>query len=120
MKLLSQPIAMVAIIGLCVASGFAARADEDHDAFIQTNLTSGTAPPPNTVPAPAAANTDNQLLNAWGVAFTPAGSPFWIADNNAGLATLYDGTGVKQGLVVTIPGPTGSAPGFVSAPTGLV
>jgi hypothetical protein len=27
---------------------------------------------------------DPVLQNAWGVAFTPAGSPFWIADNATG------------------------------------
>src|ERR1700674_4562704 len=32
------------------------------------------------------------LLNPWGIAYGP-GSPFWISDNNAGVSTLYDGTG---------------------------
>jgi hypothetical protein len=48
---------------------------------------------------------DQVLQNSWGVAFTPAGSPFWIADT-----TLYDGTGVKQGLQVSIPLPGNVVP----------
>ena len=40
---------------------------------------------------PGAPVTDKNLKNPWGVAFAP-GSPFWIADNNSGLSTLYDGT----------------------------
>lgn len=55
---------------------------------------------------------DQVLQNSWGVAFTPAGSPFWIADNNTGCSTLYDGTGVKQALQVSIP-----LPGNVVPPT---
>src|SRR6516165_11654446 len=33
---------------------------------------------------------DPNLKNAWGVAFSPAASPFWVADNGAGVSTLYD------------------------------
>jgi len=61
--------------------------------------------------------TDPDLVNAWGIAFSPS-SPFWINDNGTGMSTIYavtdDAQGmvqvVKQGLVVTIPGegtPTG-------------
>jgi hypothetical protein len=34
---------------------------------------------------------DPILQNAWGVAFSPAPSPFWISDNATGCSTLYDG-----------------------------
>lgn len=118
MKHLERYLATVAIIGLCATSVATVKAD-DRNVFVQTNLVSGTAPPPNTVPAPPAQHTDNQLLNAWGVAFFPNG-PFWIADNNAGLATLYDGDGVKQSLVVTIPQSAGEPPHTQAAPTGIV
>jgi uncharacterized protein (TIGR03118 family) len=50
----------------------------------------------------AAAHTDSNLLNAWGVAAAPGG-PFWIADNNSNKATIYDGNGVPQSPVVSIP-----------------
>jgi len=60
---------------------------------------------------------DAQLINAWGLARGTT-SPWWVADNGTGLSTLYDGSGTKQGLVVTIPPPSGqSSP---SAPTGVV
>lgn len=86
----------------------------------QTNLVSDGAVP--------AAHIDKNLLNPWGIAFSPsangkAGSPFWISDNNAGVATLYDGNGVAQPpppngpLVVTIPPATGST---MANPTGQV
>src|ERR1700692_4378601 len=34
---------------------------------------------------------DKSLLNAWGLVQAP--TPFWVSDNNAGVSTLYDGTG---------------------------
>ena len=75
---------------------------------------------------------DPVLQNAWGVAFSPAGSPFWISDNATGCATLYDGTGVKQGLQVGIPLPKNvvpttscktvdpNNPATNAAPTGII
>ena len=53
---------------------------------------------------------DPVLQNAWGVAFTPAGSPFWISDNATGCATLYGGDGTKVGLQVSIPLPGNVVP----------
>src|ERR1700694_2080634 len=47
--------------------------------------------------------TDHDLINPWGVSFS-ATSPFWVSDNGTGKATLYSAAGVKQGLVVTMPG----------------
>jgi uncharacterized protein (TIGR03118 family) len=56
----------------------------------------------------AALITDTNLKNPWGVAYSPS-SPFWVADNRTGLATLYSVDPITnlpttQGLVVTIPG----------------
>ncbi len=51
--------------------------------------------------------TDPDLINPWGISFSGA-SPFWVSDNGTGKATLYNSAGVKQGLVVTMPG--GSEP----------
>jgi uncharacterized protein (TIGR03118 family) len=76
--------------------------------YVQTNLVSD-------IPG-LAANTDPQLINPWGISFAPT-SPFWISDAGTGVSTLYDGNGVKQALVVTIPGPGGAVPGV---PTGQV
>jgi uncharacterized protein (TIGR03118 family) len=62
-----------------------------------------------------AAHTDANLKNPWGVAFNPKGFA-WVAENGTNVATLYDGNGVPQSLVVTIPdGKNGSA-----SPTGIV
>ena len=62
-------------------------------------------------------NPDANLLNSWGLARSST-SAWWIADNHSGLSTLYDGNGVPQTLVVTVPTPqdvTGQ-----SAPTGMI
>lgn len=60
---------------------------------------------------------DPQSVNAWGLARAPS-SPWWVNNNGSGWATLYNGTGVKQGLEVEIP----SAPtaGPIGTPTGMV
>jgi uncharacterized protein (TIGR03118 family) len=84
-----------------------------QNSYMQTNLTSD-------LPG-VAANTDPQLLNPWAIAFFP-GAPFWVADNNSGVSTLYDATGKKQALVVTIPPPAdmqgkGTPTGAVINPT---
>jgi uncharacterized protein (TIGR03118 family) len=57
---------------------------------------------------------DPDLVNAWGVAFNPDGF-VWVNDGGTGKSTLYNGDGVKQSLVVTIPGPADG-----SKPTGIV
>ncbi len=58
-----------------------------------------------------AAAQDAVLQNAWGIAFTPAGSPFWVNDNATGCSTLYDGAGVKiTALQVSIPLPGNVVP----------
>jgi len=63
----------------------------------------------------AAKFMDPDLVNPWGIAFSPM-SPIWMSENHTGLATIYNGAGVKQGLVVSVPAP-GGGPG---APTGQV
>jgi uncharacterized protein (TIGR03118 family) len=65
--------------------------------------------------AVSAPHTDPNLKNGWGVAFNPKGF-VWVADNGTNVATLYDGNGVPQSLVVTIPNGTHGG----AAPTGIV
>ncbi|HEY1801197.1 MAG TPA: TIGR03118 family protein, partial [Terriglobales bacterium] len=80
--------------------------------FTRTDLTADSASTSMT-----AKNTDGNLINPWGLSRS-SGSPWWAADNGTGIATLYNGGGVAQALVVKIPLPkngTGTA-----APTGTV
>jgi uncharacterized protein (TIGR03118 family) len=82
------------------------------NAFLQTNLVSDIAG--------IAQQMDPNLINPWGLAYGPNG-PFWVADNNAAVSTLYTGKGVAfppgSPLVVNIPLPNGQPGG---APTGIV
>ena len=69
--------------------------------YVQTNLVSNQMG--------LAANTDPNLINPWGVSFSPT-SPFWVSDQGTNLSTLYDGAGNIVPLVVSVgppPGPTG-------------
>jgi uncharacterized protein (TIGR03118 family) len=77
---------------------------------LQTNLVSD-------LPG-VAQNFDPNLVNPWGISES-SGSAFWISDNNAGLATLYNTAGMPQSLVVSIPTP-GDPLGTSGAPTGTV
>jgi uncharacterized protein (TIGR03118 family) len=75
--------------------------------YVQTNLTSdisGLAP-----------NTDPNLKNPWGMSFG-LNTPFWVSDQVTGVATLYNGAGVPNALVVTTP-PAAPPP---TGPTGQV
>lgn len=59
--------------------------------------------------------TDSNLKNGWGIAFNPQGF-VWVTATGTQRSTLYDGNGVPQTLVVTVP-PAGTAP---ANPTGIV
>jgi uncharacterized protein (TIGR03118 family) len=74
--------------------------------YAATNVVSDTSATPYT---------DAKLINAWGIAFNPQGF-VWVANNGTSTSTLYDGNGVPQSLVVSIPpGQAGNA-----GPTGIV
>lgn len=80
--------------------------------FVQQNLVTSNQAVLTGLGYSAAANVDTSLVNPWGISHS-ATSPFWISDNGAGLSTLYNTTGVKQGLVVSIP-PPGTVTGQVN------
>src|ERR1700730_7459112 len=97
---------------LLLAAGSALAEDADgRTVYVRTDLVTNLVN--------LAQPKDPNLQNAWGVANSPGG-PLWVADNNDGLSTLYDGTGAKIGLTVTIPLPPGRAAPPAAAPTGLV
>jgi uncharacterized protein (TIGR03118 family) len=67
---------------------------------------------------------DANLSNPWGVAIAP-GLPFWVADNNNNLSTLYSGTGANETESITGSNEVGidipaSAAGVPANPTGQV
>jgi uncharacterized protein (TIGR03118 family) len=64
-------------------------------------------------PAVPASHTDPNLQNGWGVAFNPKGFA-WVAANHTSKSTLYDGNGVPQSLVVSVPATNDADP------TGIV
>ena len=76
--------------------------------YQQTNLVSD-------LPGIAAQPADTNLVNPWGLTRTAA-STWWVNNAGSGNATLFDASGNKQSLVVTIPGPGGAR----STPTGNV
>jgi uncharacterized protein (TIGR03118 family) len=114
--MLRQKFTRGAIIAAALAGSTAAHASSLPNAYQVNNAVSDL---PNR-----AAVQDPNLKNSWGLTFTSAASAFWIADNNDGLATLYDGNGTIVPLVVTIPCPpqagVGSACPQHAAPTGTV
>ncbi len=131
MKHVTRRLCVAAVIAASMAAAAAVSADDgDRDQganrYVMTRLTSDISG--------KAEHTDPVLQNAWGVAFTPAASPFWIADNATGCSTLYNGEGVSVPLLVRIPLPGGSLPSTAcrhanplnppkptpAAPTGLV
>jgi uncharacterized protein (TIGR03118 family) len=110
---------------LCVTSGISlllslsAVALGQH--YTQVNLVSNTS---GVAPV-----TDPTLINPWGLSRSSS-SPWWISDNGTGLSTLFNGAGVKNSLIVTIPKvdpnnktfPAGTPTGtiFNSIPTDFV
>ena len=113
----SGTIAAAAALGLTLVVT-AGSAQAGFEELSQTNLvTDGLPGDPVT-----ASQTDPALINPWGVSFGPGG-PFWISENNAGLASIYAVTssGVKINAIpaVTIATPPGQTPG-TAAPDGQV
>jgi uncharacterized protein (TIGR03118 family) len=63
-----------------------------------------------------APHQDANLINAWGLAFVGTG-PWWVNAEATGLSLLYNGSGVPQSLIVTVPPASGTGKG---TPTGIV
>jgi len=109
----ARHLAQAAVIAVATIGATAVRADDGdsegrRNAYVVTPLVSDLAG--------AAAVRDPVLRNAWGVAFTPGASPFWVADNATGCATLYGGDGAKVALQVSIPLPGNVVPATACQP----
>ena len=107
MNEIARYLASAAIMGASVLGATAAYAEEadpvgHRNAYAVTPLVSDIAG--------QAAVSDPVLQNAWGVAFSPAGSPFWVNDNVTGCSTLYAGDGTTVPLQVSIPLPGNVVP----------
>lgn len=96
------PASFIAVSFITASAVRADDASNQPNRYVVTKLTSDISG--------VAANTDPVLQNSWGVTFTPAASPFWIADNATGCSTLYDGDGTIVPLQVKIPLPGGVIP----------
>lgn len=59
---------------------------------------------------------DEELVNAWGLAFNPRGAA-WVSSTEEGLSKVYDSSGEEVIPAVTIPGPDGAV---TASPTGQV
>jgi uncharacterized protein (TIGR03118 family) len=90
-----------------LSSGIASEAQQ----YKQTNLVSSAS---GVAPV-----TDNALVDPWGLS-RASSNVWWVSDNDTGLSTLYNGAGVKNSLVVTIPSvnpkknPKGSPTGMIA------
>lgn len=94
------------LVAFCAASF----AQDTLQQYTVTNLVSNESG--------VATNQDTDLVGAWGLSRS-SGSPWWVSDAGTGLSTLYDGTGAKQGLVVTIP-PGDPTVNSTGSPTGTI
>jgi len=114
-RLLAVVMTLATLLLLLVPLAAYAQANTAHGVYQQTNLVSDL---PNI-----ATFQDPNLLNPWGLSHGPT-TPWWVSDNGAGVATLYNGQGqafpLASPLVVTIPPPAGSPAGTTAAPTGNV
>jgi len=100
--------ALIALAAGCTIAGATLAGAAEDDSRAQRNAYV-VAPLVSNV-AGGATVQDTVLRNAWGVAFSPAGSPFWVNDNGTGCSTLYSGGGTKLALQVSIPLPGNVVP----------
>src|SRR5919205_1811756 len=93
-------VTVAAMLAVAAAVLAAATPAAERNAYVQHNLVSdGSAP---------ADHTDPNLVNAWGLTSLP-GSPWWVADNQTSVSTLYNADGTARSLVVSVPNnPTGA------------
>src|ERR1700756_2060195 len=98
-RLAASALAVLTVAGgsvtwMGMAASAAPKGAPHGGTVLQTNLVSD-------LPG-AAAVTDPNLVNAWGISES-TGSPFWFADNNAGVSTLYQVPGANNALITINP-----------------
>ena len=91
----SRSLALRCSVGLVFSFVLAATAQAGNT-FSVTNLVTSSQSA-NIAPV-----TDPNLINPWGVSFTPT-SPLWVSDNGTGVSTLYSITNSDQVSIVTSP-----------------
>jgi uncharacterized protein (TIGR03118 family) len=143
-RIISKQTLAVAAVGVVCTLALAACGGAGGTYGTNSPTSYGAAPPPSNGMGPpastgftdaalvsnnvgvvaTAATIDANLSNPWGIAVAP-GFPFWIADNNSNLSTLYGGTGEIETQQITGSTDVGiaipsSAAGVQSNPTGQV
>ena len=68
--------------------------------------------------AGVATTQDTNLVNAWGLVFAP-NLPVWISNNGTNTASLYDGNGTNEQLLVALPANVATTTTLFQ-PTGIV
>jgi uncharacterized protein (TIGR03118 family) len=106
----SRSLALRCSVGLVFSFVLAATAQAGNT-FSVTNLVTSSQSA-NIAPV-----TDPNLINPWGVSFTPT-SPLWVSDNGTGVSTLYSITNSDQVSIVTSPDFPVVIPG--GTPTGQI
>jgi uncharacterized protein (TIGR03118 family) len=108
----------VIAISQVVTGGRAATSGDVAHSYRQVNLQSDISG--------VAKFTDSNLVNPWGLVHS-ATSPWWVSDNNAGVSTVYRGSGEPflvgsppMPLVVSIPPAPPPVGGSAGTPTGVV
>jgi uncharacterized protein (TIGR03118 family) len=101
--------AAAAAVTVALVAGSASAGVKD-DVFSVHNLVGDSAG--------AATAADAALVNGWGLSAGPT-TPWWVSNNGTSTSTLYNGSGAKQALAVSVPGaPTGTV--FNGAATDFV
>jgi uncharacterized protein (TIGR03118 family) len=120
-RLLPHPLPLSYVVVALISAGAVLGGSPSAHAmpFVITDLVTDDNANLTSLGFPMAGHVDPNLVNPGGISFAPT-SPFWVSDNGAGIATLYNAAGVPNALVVTVAAPAGSPPEFVSSPTGTV
>ena len=106
-KFRGSQLAVVATISIVIAGcGGSSSSSGGSNKFTLTKLVADTS-------GPAAAHTDANLVNPWGMSANPGG-PWSVSDNGSGKSTLYGSDGTINSLVINIPGSAGNLNGPVS------